>query len=268
MLFDSHAHLNFKAFKDDWQEVIKRCQKNNVWLINVGSQFQTSQRAVGIARDFKEGVFAAVGLHPIYVLDEDFNLKMYLELAKDPKVVAVGETGFDYKTLNHKLQITNKSQITDYKNLQKKVLLKHLELAEKVDKPVIFHCREAHQDLLKTLKEQSAALGGRLAGVIHCFSGRVSQVKEYLDLGLYLGFTGIITYVSDYDKVIKETPLPRILIETDCPYLTPIPYRGERNEPLYVKYVAQKIAQIKNLSLEEVTKITFENTCRLFRIKS
>jgi TatD DNase family protein len=152
----------------------------------------------------------------------------------------------------------------DIKNLQKEIFLKHWELAREVKKPVIIHCREAHQDLLEVLK--SEILHSKLRGVVHCFSGNLKQAEKYLAMGFYLGFTGIITYTSSYDKIIKNLPLEKILIETDCPYLAPVPYRGKRNEPVYVKYTAQKIAEIRGLSLEEIAEQTFQNACQLFKI--
>lgn len=258
MFFDSHAHLNFQAFQNDYRQVIKRCQENNVWLINVGSRYETSYRAVEIAQEYEKDVWAAVGLHPIHIEDEIFNYQKYLKLAKNPKVVAIGETGLDYfRIKNNELRI---------KELQKKVFLQHLKLAQEVNKPLIIHCREAHRDLTEILKAKTKKLKANLKGVIHCFTGNQQQAKKYLELGFYLGFTGIITYSSDYDKIIETLPLDKILIETDCPYLAPVPYRGQRNEPLYVKYVAEKIASVRRLSLETIVEQTSANALKLFML--
>lgn len=256
MLFDTHAHLNFNAYKEDSLEVLQRSLDNGVWMINVGSQYSTSKRAVEMAEKHEKGVWAAVGLHPIHVREEEFDYEKYKELAKSKKVVAVGEVGLDYKP-----------EYALSKEKQKIVLAQQLKLAEELDLPVIFHCRMAHDDLIKILSEN----GSRIRGVVHCFTGSWKQAQEYLGMGLYLGFNGII-FKLNLEEVIKKTPLEKILIETDCPYLTPLPAEALakagplRNEPIFVKYVAEKIAKIKNLSYEEVAKITTENAQKLFKI--
>jgi len=281
--FDSHAHLNFKAFNNDYPKIIKKCLEENLWLINVGSKYNTSEKAVDIAEKCEKGVWAAVGLHPIHIEDEVFNYQKYLELAKNPKVAAIGETGLDYRRItNDELRI---------KNLQKEVFKKQIELAMELNKPLIIHCRDAHDDVVKILDSCFKIHVPRLRGVIHCFTGNSQQAEQYLELGFLLGFTGIITYSSDYDAIIKDIPLEKILIETDCPYLTPLKMQTDaddtqtnadnlprqsassprksafiRNEPLYVKYVAQKIAEIRGLSLEKTAEQTFRNALRLFKI--
>ncbi len=255
MLFDSHAHLNFKAFNNDYLKIIKNCLDENLWLINVGSKYDTSEKAVAIAKNYEKGVWAAIGLHPTHVGDEIFDYKNYLDLAKNSdKVVAIGETGLDfYRTTDPKLRIK-----------QKDLFLNHLKLAQELNKPLILHCRDAYDDLLKLLEPWISNY--KLRGVIHCFSGNVQQAKQFLEMGFFLGFTGVVTYSSDYDKIIKDLPLEKILIETDCPYLAPIPHRGQRNEPLFVKYTAQKIAEIRGLPLEKVAEQTFKNTLQLFEL--
>lgn len=290
MLIDTHAHLNFNAYKDDGDEVIKRALKNDVWMINVGSQYLTSCRAVEYAKKYPEGVFASVALHPIHLKsrkikeeidsqeslefetqEEKFDYQKYKEIAVHSKVVAIGESGLDYYHLD-------KGKEEEQKNLQKKSFLKHLELTKELNKPIIIHCREAHQDVLEILKSQvslnckaitrSGATGScfKFQGVVHSFSGRWSQAQQYLEMGFHLSFNGLITFARDYDKVIKNTPLERLLLETDCPYLAPVPFRGQRNEPLYVKYVAEKIAEMKGVSFDEVATVTFESARKLFRI--
>ncbi len=269
MLIDTHAHINFNAYKKNGDEVIKRALQNDVFLINVGSQYATSQRAVEYAKKYPEGVFAAVGLHPIHTKGkkikeeinawrnereaEEFDYEAYKKLAQEPKVVAIGEMGLDYYHLD-------KGQEEEQKILQKENFLKQLKLAQELNKPVIVHCREAHNDLIEILKNY------KLAGVLHSFSGRWSQAQEYLEMGFYLGFNGIITFARDYDRVVAEAPLERLLVETDCPYLTPIPYRGKRNEPLYVKYVAEKIAELRGINFEEVAGVTTRNARELFGV--
>ncbi len=273
MLIDTHAHINFVAFKDDGDEVTKRCLAENIWMINVGSQSETSKRAVDYAQKYSSGVFAAVGLHPIHLggegeekaikeqvdefeevvifgRPEEFDYDFYKSLAKNEKVVAIGEIGLDYyrNAAERKLQI--------------EILEKQIKLAKEMKKSVIFHCREAHNDLLKILKKYN----GEICGVIHSFSGRWSQAQEYLNMGFYLSFNGIITFARDYDRVVCQMPLERLLLETDCPYLTPVPFRGKRNEPSYVKYVAQKVAELRGITFEEVAKVTTRNARQLFKI--
>lgn len=265
MIIDSHAHLNFEDFQSDWSQVIANCQKEKVWLINVGSQLATSKKAVEIAKNYEKGVYAAVGLHPIHVSGsnfqpEAFNIDDYRDLIKNSKkVVAVGETGLDF--------------YHDTKNIdnQKKAFTKHLNLAKEFDLPVILHARnsqdgkkDAYQEILKILKQENFS-----RGVIHCYGGTIDEAKEFLDLGFYVGFTGVITFpkTDELAEIIKEVPLERILVETDCPYLAPVPHRGERNRPEYVKFVAQKIAEIRQMEYNKIEKQTIENTIKLFNLR-
>jgi len=274
---DTHAHLNFNTYKEDADEVIRRSLENNVWMINVGSQYGTSKKAAEIAEKYEKGVYAAVGLHPIHLAEgifkvkldteeqafqtknEDFDYEKYKTLAKSSKVVAIGETGLDYY-----YRPKTKIKLEQFKNKQKEVFLKQLELAKELNLPVIFHCRMAHDDLIKILNTRYKIQDTKPRGVVHCFTGTWEQAEDYMKMGFYLGFNGII-FKLNLDEIIKKTPLGRILIETDCPYLTPSPMTG-RNEPLYVKYVAEKIAEIKKLSFEEIAKVTTENAQELFKI--
>ena len=267
LLIDTHAHVNFNAYKDDGDEVIKRTLKENIWLINIGAQYSTSQRAVEYAEKYKEGVYAAVGLHPSHIHEdnlkqdkgaqeesrelEEFNQERYQELLENPKVVAMGEIGLEYSD-----EISQQA-----KDKQKKVLIEQLELAQQVGKPIIFHCRKSYDDLIELLTIQT-----QIKGVIHCFMGRWSQAEKLIGLGFYISFNGLITYARDYDKVIAKLPLEKILLETDCPYLSPAPHRDKRNEPLYVKLVAEKIAEIKKIKFEQVAKQTTKNARELFGI--
>jgi TatD DNase family protein len=282
-LIDTHAHINFGPYKDDGQQVIERTLKENVWLINVGAQYSTSRRAVEYAQKYKEGVYAAVGIHPSHVHQdnleqdrgaqdesrelEEFDSVKYQKLLTNPKVVAMGEIGLEY----------GDSIGQEAKDKQKQALLEQLELAQQTDKPVIFHCRKAYDDLIEILDCLSnsclncpfscpGANNKKIRGVLHCFMGRWSQAEKLMNMGFYFGFNGLITYARDYDKVIDRLPLERILLETDCPYLTPVPHRGKRNEPLYVKLVAEKIAGIKEVKLEEVSQQTTKNARQLFGI--
>ena len=295
--FDTHAHVNFNAFKDDWQEVIGKALKNDIWLVNVGSQSTTSKRAVEIARNHKKGVYAAVGLHPSHLFEadvdkleagekiqyktkgEEFDENCYLELAKNEKVVAIGECGLDYAVFvreqSERLQKRASAEAESEGGLQQKIIeekqkeifVKHIELAQKINKPLIIHCRDAHDDLIEILKANSAKLKADGAGVMHFFTGSLEQAKKYIDLGFYISFSGVITFTNAYNNIVKNLPLNRILIETDAPYVAPTPYRGKRNEPSYVVETAKKIAEIKKTSLEEVAEKTTKNAEIVFNIK-
>lgn len=280
MLIDTHAHLNFNAFRNDADEVIRRSLDNNAWMINVGSQYTTSRRAVDIAERYEKGVYAAVGLHPTHLetrlvkiktdpeeiefttREEEFDYEKYKDLARRPRVVAIGEVGLDYYW-----KPKNRTKFSELQEKQKATLIRQLELAKEMNLPVILHCRMAHQDLLAILKLQ--ALGSHFRGVIHCFTGTLEQAEQYLAAGFYLGFNGIIfkraNGLPDYDKIIKNVPEDRILLETDCPYLTP-PQVSGRNEPLYVSHIAQKIAEIRNTDYDNVLSHTAENARAFFSL--
>jgi len=272
MLIDTHAHVNFLQYKNDGDEVVQRSLAEGTWLINSGSEKETSCRAVEYSARYGTGVFAAVGLHPLQLRAqeieendngeiikfiapaEEFDEEFYTDLAGQDKVVAIGEIGLDYY------------RNAAVKELQQEVLLKQMNLAIKLKKPIIVHCREAHEDLQKIFKEWTSAGKSLPSGVLHSFSGTMAQAQEYLEMGFYLGFNGIITFARDYDRVVREMPLTRLLLETDCPYLTPIPFRGKRNEPSYVKYVAQRVAELRNITFEEVAEVTTRNARELFKI--
>lgn len=252
MLVDTHAHLNFKDYESDCDEVVKMAFKNGVWIINAGANFETSKKAVELAEKYPQGVFAAVGLHPSEIANEEFSYEKYKELALSEKVVAIGEIGLDYFRLKN-----NDSEI---KEKQKEIFIRQIELAAELKKPVSIHCRYAHNDVLEILNF-------KLKGVIHCFTGTGEQAKRYRELGFKLAFNGIITFSRDYDEILKETPIEDILLETDCPYLAPVPYRGRRNEPSYVVETAKKLAEIKNLPFEEAAEKTFKNAAEVFKIE-
>lgn len=281
MLIDTHAHLNFNTYKDDANQVIGRSLDNNIWIINIGSQYSTSERAIKIAEEYNYGVYAAIGLHPIHLetglvkvrvdseeiefktREEEFNFQEYRTLAKSKKVIAIGEIGLDYY-----YKPKTKKRFELFKEKQKQILKEQMGLAEELNLPIIFHCRFAHNDLIEILKSQKTDRfqipNSRLQGVIHSFTGDWGQAEEYLKIGLYLGFNGII-FKLGLDKIIKKTPLDKILLETDCPYLTPPPMTG-RNEPIYIKYIAEKIAKIKDINPEKVAEITTQNARKLFKI--
>ena len=186
---------------------------------------------------------------------EEFDYEFYKKLAGHPKAVAIGECGLDYYRLT-----------SDTKEAQEKAFLQHIELAEEVKKPLMIHCRNAFADLIRILKTQSRKLKADYPGVIHFFSGTTDDAKELLSLGFLFSFGGVITFTRDYDEVVRFIPLERIVLETDAPYVAPLPYRGKRNEPAYVIEVAKKIAELKDLSFEEITGETTKNARNIFGI--
>ncbi len=286
-LIDSHTHTNFNSFKDDYQQVIQRALDQEINLINVGSQYSTSARAIKIAQLYSNGVYAAIGLHPIHLFDievdedeiefasrqERFEANKYQDLIKQDKakkIVAVGEIGLDY------YHLPKNKFFDEVKKIQVEQLILQLKFAVKNNLPVIIHCRGSQQDAfgayddIYNILKQQIGLGLNLRGVIHCYGGNLSQAKKFIALGFYIGFTGIITFgrnAENLRNIVKELPLNKILIETDAPYLTPAPYRGERNEPSYVKFVAQKISEIKAINFNVVAQQTVKNTESLFKIQ-
>jgi TatD DNase family protein len=264
-LFDTHAHVNFAAFKDDADEVIKKSLNEGIFIINVGSQYSTSKRAVEMAEKYKLGVWSAVGLHPIHIKSdkrqatsdkqyEEFNYEKYLELAKNPKVVAIGEMGLDH---HHFIE---GDHIEELKEKQKVVFLQGIKLANEVDKPMIIHCWDAYDELIEILRNWEI----RKKGVIHSFVGGHKTARKFIELGYKIGLNGVITYSDSFSRLIKELSLNDMVLETDCPYLTPVPKKGERNEPAYIQYVAKKIAGIKKISFNEVAEITTKNAKEIF----
>jgi TatD DNase family protein len=274
-MIDTHCHLNFKAFKDDLEATITAAQAAGVTnIINVGSQWDTSERAVKLAEK-GANLYAAVALHPIHLYEQEvdeeeshfktkaevFEPARYRALAvSSSKVVAIGECGLDYY---HFPSGVSKEEV---QTKQAELFKQHIQLAVELDLPLIIHCREAYEDLLKILND-SRPTNKNLRGVIHCFLGGREQAQQFLALGFYLSFTGIITFKNanlELLSVVREAPLDRIMVETDAPYLAPQAYRGQRNEPAYVMEVAKKIAELKGLSLAEVDSLTSANAKRLF----
>ena len=262
MLFDSHAHLNFEAFKDNWKEVLDDCQKNNVWVTNIGSQYPTSKRAVEIAEQFEKGVYAAIGVHPIHAHGKEnfFDYKKYSDLARSPKrVVAVGETGLDF------------FHSAEYFETQKKAFIDQIHLAKEFDLPLVIHGRNSKDGKINCYEEiyKIAKLEKVSRAVVHCFGGTPEEAKEFMDLGFYIGITGIVTFknAKDLQAMARDIiPLEKIKIETDSPYLAPDPYRGKQNKPQYVEFVARKIAELKGKSYEEVGETSTKNAMNFYNI--
>jgi len=242
-MIDTHAHLSFKNFESDMDEVIRKSFESGVEKIIIpGSTVQESRCAVQIAGK-NDNIFAAVGIHPEDVEGiKDF--KEIEELASHKRVVAIGETGLDYFYL--------KGDSQNIKEKQKELLSRHIKLAEKLDLPLIFHNRNSDDDFYKIVKDR------KVRGVVHCYTSTTEFAQKILDLGLLISFTGIITFpkAGDLIDVIRSIPLDRIMVETDCPFLAPVPYRGKRCEPWMVKEVIRKIAEIKGLSFEKVDEKT------------
>lgn len=282
LVIDTHAHLNFDDYDKDRDEVIGRSLNSNVWMINVGCDWKGSEFGVWLAEKNKEGIFAAVALHPTNIFEEKFNYENYRQLAvSSEKVVAIGETGLDYAVFapersrglekraprpSEDAAGLPEAEVLRIKQAQKEIFLGHLKLADELKEPIIIHARKSHDDILGILADWQKNHNSKLRGVAHSFSGNWKQARQYRELGFKIAFNGIITFARDYDKVILDTPLEDILIETDCPFLTPVPCRGKRNEPMYVIEVAKKLAELKNISLEEVAERTTENAREFFGI--
>lgn len=285
-MFDCHTHLHFAAFETDSDKAIQRALDAGVSIINVGTQKDTSAKAVEVARRYGKGVYAAVGLHPVHTTKsfhdaaelgggpaaqsftsrgEEFDYDYYLNLARDPKVVALGECGLDY----YRSPMNNEqTAINDWKQKQQQVFLQHAKIAEETGKALMIHCRpskgtdDAYEDLLSLLSTDYQPL----SKVLHFYVGSPVMTKKFLDAGFNFEFGGVITFTRDYDEQIKMIPLDRILTETDAPYVSPEPYRGRRNESAYVVEVVKKLAELKGISFDEMAKITHDNAIRIFKI--
>lgn len=248
MLIDTHCHLQMAQYDADRDAVIGRMRERGMVGILIGTCLEDSRSGVALAtqHDF---LFSAVGVHPTET-NVNFNVSAFRELSDNPKVVAIGETGLDY------YRDTNRVR-------QRKLFEAQLAFARQVGKPVIVHCRDAYDDVSAMLKSERG-----LSFVIHTFSGDEKTAEQFLELGGMLGFSGIVTFDTTgiQGKVVAMTPIEKILIETDAPYLAPVPYRGKRNEPIYVEEVAKRIAVIKNLPPETVIKHTGKNAMDFFRI--
>ena len=255
-LFDSHAHFDDDKFKDDAYEIIENAFNNGVrYILNVGTDIKTSKRSIELAEKF-EYVYATVGVHPHEVEKlKDSGEEAMRNLCTHPKVVAVGEIGLDYY-YDH-----------SPRELQKSWLTRQLKMAKELNLPFVLHDRDAHEDIMKIIKTEFPF---NKSGVFHCFSGSWEMAKELLNMGFYISVGGSLTFKNAKKtvEVVKNISLDKLLIETDSPYLTPEPFRGRRNDSSYMKLVAEKIAEIRETSLEEIAAITTENAKRLFNIKS
>lgn len=253
MIFDTHAHYDADQFQEDRQELLRSMPEQGVGtILNVGADWDSVTEAVALAQKHPH-VYAAVGLHPdeVGVLDEE-KFAVLKEQCKQEKVLAVGEIGLDYYW------------DTESHDVQKQWFIRQLELAREMNLPVIIHSRDAAEDTLQIMKEHAQGL----RGVIHCFSYSRELAEEYVKMGFHIGVGGVVTFKNGrkLKEVVEAIPLPRILLETDCPYLAPEPYRGKRNQSAYLSYVAKEIADIKNVTVEEVIEQTERNGKELFGI--
>ena len=266
--FDAHTHANFAAYGEDRDAVIERARDASVAMNVVGTQFDTSRSAVELAKKYDD-VYATIGLHPIHTAKsyhdekeigeggkeftsrgEIFDKERYRSLAKNEKVIAIGECGLDYYRIDEST-----------KEVQMRAFIEQIELAGEIKKPLMLHIRNAYADALEVLRAHAGVRGD-----VHFFAGDWEVAKKFLELGFTLSFTGVITFARDYDEVIRNTPLDMLLSETDAPYVTPVPYRGKRNEPSYVPLVVQKIAEIRGEDTERVAAALMENARRVFGI--
>ena len=279
------------AFDEDRDAVISRALEGDTWVINIGTQYDTSKKAVEMTNDYKEGVYACVGLHPIHTSasyhdvselgtegkeftsrGEAFDKEKYKELIKKGKVVGVGECGLDYYHLPAQAGMSE-----DSVEKQKKAFIDQIELANELDLPLMLHIRNsdenlkvsAYQDVLEILKKYS-----KVKGVVHFFAGTLKDAQDFIDFGFYVSFAGVITYHQkkndpkkiNFEEIINELPLDKIMADTDSPYVAPVPHRGKRNESVYVKDIVKKIAEIKFLSEEKVASQIVLNARKLFNL--
>lgn len=266
--FDAHTHVNFVAYREDREEVILRAKEAGVGMNVVGTQRDTSADAVMLAEKY-DNVYATIGLHPIHTAKsyhdtkelgeggkeftsrgEQFDAAAYEVLARSPRVIAIGECGLDYYRVD-----------PNTKDLQTRVFIEHIEIANKLGKPLMLHIRNAYDDALEILKAHA-----KVRGDTHFFAGDWETAKKFIDLGFTLSFTGVLTFTHDYDEVVKNAPFDMLLSETDAPYVTPVPHRGKRNEPVYVKEVVKAIAAIRGEEEEKVRSQLIENTKRVFSV--
>lgn len=281
---DIHSHTNFKVYDEDRDAVISRALESDTWMINIGTQYDTSKKAVEISDKYDEGVYAIIGLHPIHTgasfhdeselgiegkefisRGEIFDKEKYRELAKNKKVVAIGECGLDYYHMDE-------SSIEK----QKTAFIAQIELANELGLPLMLHVRNNEDDTSRNAYDEALNIlkqYAKLKGDVHFFAGTLKDAKGFIDFGFSISFTGAITYPQrkngkgcDYAEVIRNIPLEMIMTDTDCPYVAPIPHRGKRNEPSYVREIVKKIAEIKNLGDEEVASQIILNAKRLFDI--
>ncbi len=253
MIFDSHAHYDDEAFNEDREKVIQGLKdKGVIGILNCGASMEGTRMSVELSNKY-DFIYSAVGIHPQYaeVVNEEV-LQELRNLTRNPKVRAIGEIGLDYYY-----------EESPSREIQMAAFKLQMEMARELKLPVVIHDRDAHKDTLDILKEFPEVIG-----VIHCFSGSVEFAKECLKLGYYIGFTGVVTFknAKKIVEVVREVPMDRILVETDCPYMAPSPHRGKRNQSEYIQYIIEKISEIKGKTIEEIEELTTFNVKQLLKI--
>jgi TatD DNase family protein len=250
--FDIHSHINFPDYDTDREEVIARLKETETHTIVIGTDYESSRSAVELA-DKHEGIHAAIGVHPVDDPSKNFDVAEFTELVKNPKVVAIGECGLDFY---------HAKKAEDYER-QKQLFLDQLNFAIAHNKPLMIHARNAYEELLEILEPLKLEHGDKLRGNIHFFAGNWAIAQRFYAIGFTTSFTGVITFVRDFDEVIQNAPLNMIMSETDAPFVAPAPYRGKRNEPAYVSEVVKKIAELRGEALEEVQMALVNNALRM-----
>lgn len=253
MFFDTHAHYDDKAFDEDRDSLLAALPEAGVTLvIDPGCDVKSSRAAIELAARY-EHVYAAVGIHPEELGDfTEENLNEIAHLARDGKCVAIGEIGLDYYW----------EKDEDRRALQRRIFIRQLDLARELHMPVCIHDRDAHGDTLAILKKE----GKGIRGVLHCYSGSYEMARELIKMGWYIGVDGPLTFknAAKLPEIVKAMPMERLLVETDAPYMAPVPMRGKRNEPAYVRFVAEKVAELRGMTLDEVAEKTTENAVQLY----
>lgn len=261
-IVDTHCHIQFEQYDADRQEVIGQAKDSGTGMLIVGCDYSSSEGAIRLAQEIGDGAWASLGQHP-NDSREDFDYARFLHLGhSSSKVVAVGETGLDWYRLPEGIDVDAE------KMRQQNLFAEHIKLSKELSKPLIIHSRDAHTELIGILQSSFGPWrqGDRERGVLHCFTGTVDDAREYLALGFLISFTGIITFARQYDNVVCSVSLEKILVETDAPFLTPVPFRGKRNTPHYVEYIGRRIAELKEISFEDVARQTTHNAQRLFEL--
>ncbi|MDE2079524.1 MAG: TatD family hydrolase [Patescibacteria group bacterium] len=262
--FDIHSHVTFKDYDQDLTEVLARMEDEGVFTIGVGVDKASSEASVAFAEG-KENFFASIGLHPTDTTTETFSESEYKALAANPKVVAVGECGIDYFRLE--------GDAAEEKKRQRREFEKQVAFAVKYDKALMIHGRpsrgttDAYADILSVLEHEKKDAGDKLRGDVHFFVGTKDIAKRFYEIGFTTSFTGVLTFTHDYDEVVRYAPLDMLMTETDCPFVAPVPFRGRRNEPSYVKYVVEAIAGIRGEDIEAVREASVQNALRVFSIQ-
>ena len=255
MIFDSHAHYDDKQFDEDRDTLLNQLKEEGVErVVNISNGWDDMLRMLDMIEKYPF-MYGTAGIHPCKVSDlNEERMEKLREYCGLPKIVAVGEIGLDYYWMS------------DPKEIQKEWFVRQLRLAKEVGLPVVIHSRDASQDTFDIMKKEHA---GSTGGVIHCYSGSFEMAKEYVKLGYYLGIGGVVTFKNSktLKRVAAEIPLEHIVVETDCPYLAPMPHRGTRNSSLYLPLVIQEIASLRGISTEEVERVTYENACRLYHVQ-